>query len=130
VVVVAVAAFTVAVAGLAVVAVVLVVVDAAALVVVVVLADAFLLELFFVADGLDDPHAAVIRAAAARTAATLTNPRTRRWPRLPPDGSDSVMVCKVICPHSSCERAARGEGRSIASGAAPAPPWRAGRILD
>ncbi|MGO8863489.1 MAG: hypothetical protein ACLQRH_22420 [Acidimicrobiales bacterium] len=48
------------------------------LVVVVVAAEAdawWLSEVFLAADGLDEPHAAVISAAAARTAATLTSPR-------------------------------------------------------
>jgi hypothetical protein len=55
----------------------------------------------FVAEGLDEPHAAAIRPPARMTTPIANVRPTRRRPLLSVEWGDFV-VCKVFLPHSSC----------------------------
>jgi hypothetical protein len=59
-------------------------------------------DVFLLAEGLDEPHAAAIRPPA-RTTTPIANVRpTRRRPRLSVECGESMVVCKFFLPHSSC----------------------------
>jgi hypothetical protein len=62
-------------------------------------------DVFFVAEGLDEPQAAAIRPAATTTPAIRSDVATRRGARSGVGGVESI-VGTVIRPHSCCLRAA------------------------
>jgi len=67
-------------------------------------------DVFLVAEGLDEPHAAAIRPPA-RTTTPIANVRpTRRRPWVSVEWGEFV-VCKVFLPHSSCSWH-RNQGRA------------------
>jgi hypothetical protein len=111
-------------------AAVVVVVDPVLVVVVVDFPElwAGLLDDFFVAEGVPEPQAAATRPAATMIAPTFSDVAMRRRSRRFNGPVDSVVVAKVIRPHSSFVVACRARSKTLTRNTPIAQ--RAERILD